>query len=37
MVGRGVWGKGEKGYIGEKIKSYRKVFRQMYLDGNRKP
>lgn len=37
MVGRGVWGKGEKGYIGEKIKSYRKVFRQLYLDGNRKP
>lgn len=37
MVGRGLWGKGEKGALGKKVREYRKAFRDHFLREQYKP
>lgn len=37
MVGRGLWAKGEKGALGQRVKLYRKAFRDYFLKGNQQP
>lgn len=37
MVSRDLWAKGEKGAMGQRIKIYRKAFRDVFLAGNRQP
>jgi hypothetical protein len=37
MVSRDLWAKGEKGAVGQRVKIYRKAFRDVYITGNQKP
>ena len=34
MVGRGLWGKGDKGALGKRVKMYRKAFYDSYIKWN---
>ncbi len=37
MVGRGLWSKNEGGALGQRVKLYRKAFRDTFLRSNRQP
>jgi len=37
MVSRNLWGKGEKGALGQRVKSYRKAFRDTFIRNNKQP
>lgn len=37
MVSRNLWGKGEKGALGQRVKAYRKAFRDTFIRMNKQP